>query len=84
MVTCMETEVQIQDPRNHSAETVFALRSLLAGGANVVPDPKRKGFYEVKSGSIVYYIHVSPINRNVLLLATWPSGDEQSGSGQAA
>jgi hypothetical protein len=86
MVTSIEAEVQIedhsevriQDPRNHPEETIRALRGLLSSGAIVIPDPKRKSFYEVKSGSLVYYIHISPVSGNILLLATWPAGDQRA------
>jgi hypothetical protein len=62
---------QIEDLGNHPAETVAALRGLLARGANTIADPKRSGFYEVESNSVVYYIQVSPATGKVLLLATW-------------
>jgi hypothetical protein len=64
-------KAQIEDLGNHSTETVAALRSLLARGASTVADPKRTGFYEIESELVVYYIHVSPVTGNVLLLATW-------------
>jgi len=63
----------IQDLRNHPQEVVLALRQLLAGGAKVTPDPKRSGFYEVESGSVVYYIYESMPSGKILLLATWPA-----------
>jgi hypothetical protein len=44
---------------------------LLASGAPAHPDPHRVGFYEVQNHSQVFYIHVSPVNGKVLLLATW-------------
>jgi len=66
-------EMQIEDPRNHSEETVLALKDVLCGGATLIPDPKRRGLYEVRSESQVYYIHVSPVSGQVLLLATWPN-----------
>jgi hypothetical protein len=66
-------EAQIEDLRNHSAETVMRLQSLLVGGVTVTPDPKRTGFYEFESDSIVYYIHVSPVSGTIFLLATWPN-----------
>lgn len=65
-------EIQIEDPRNHPAETVLALRDILSSGATIIPDSKRRGFYEVRSDALVYYIHVSPVSGNILLLATWP------------
>jgi len=69
---CFTGEVQIEDPRDHPAETVAALRDILSRGARGIQDPKRRGFYEVQSDSLVYYIYVSPVNGSVLLLATWP------------
>lgn len=67
------SELQIEDLRHHPTELVMTLRSLLTGGAKVTPDPKRADFYEIESGSVVYYIHVSPITKKIMLLATWPA-----------
>ncbi|MGH9709170.1 MAG: hypothetical protein ACRD4H_08045 [Candidatus Acidiferrales bacterium] len=72
MVMKLEHEVNIEDPRHHSEERVEVLRRLLAGGARVESDPKRPDFYEVESGSDIYYIHISPVTGNILLLAAWP------------
>jgi hypothetical protein len=72
MVMKIEEALQIENPRNHSAERVETLRQLLAGGARVEADPKRPNFYEVESGSDVYYIHISPVTGKILLLAAWP------------
>jgi hypothetical protein len=72
MVLKIEDELHIENPRNHSAESVETLRQLLAGGARVEADPKRPDFYEVESQSDVYYIHVSPVTGKILLLAAWP------------
>jgi hypothetical protein len=82
MVTNLSGKAQIEDLGNHPTETVAALRSLLAGGASTIADPKRRGFYEVESDSAVYYIHVSPVTGNVLLLATWQN--EGVPAGQAS
>jgi len=84
MVANVRSSAQIEALRNHPAETVMTLRSLLAGGATLVPDPKRAGFFEVESGSFVYYIHVSPVTGNVLLLATWPNEVVPAGEDRAA
>ncbi len=72
METLLEREFEIEDLRNHPASAVNVLRDLLAGGAELIPDPKRAGFYELHDGSTVYYIHVSPTTGRVILLATWP------------
>lgn len=72
MVMRWGRNVEIEDLRNHPSELVVTLRKLLAGGAKVTPDPKRMGFYEVESGTVVYYIYASPAMDKILLLATWP------------
>ncbi len=76
MVLRLNQRPNIEDLRNHPAETVEKLRELLASGAPAQPDPRRKDFYEVENGSRVFYIHISPLNGKVLLLATWLK-DEQ-------
>ena len=63
--------VEIQDLGNHSAASVIALGILLAGTVDATPDPKRKGFYEVRAGATVYYICESPRAGIVFLLAIW-------------
>jgi len=62
---------EIEDLGNHPAETVIRLGILLAGTVNITPDPKRKDFYEIYGGSIVYYVYVSPLSGTISLLATW-------------
>lgn len=68
----LERELEIEDLRKHPAEAVNVLRDLLSGGAELMPDPKRTGFYELHHESTVYYIHVSPVTGKIILLATWP------------
>jgi hypothetical protein len=63
--------LDIKDLGKHSAVTVIGLGILLAGTANVSPDPKRKNFYEVEGCSTVYYIYVSPITGTISLIAAW-------------
>jgi hypothetical protein len=53
------------------SEIVDKLRELLAQGAEALPDPRRKGFYDVLNGNRVFFIHVSPVSGNVMLLASW-------------
>jgi hypothetical protein len=65
-------EVEIEDLRGHTAETVAELRETLSDCATMIPDPKRAGFYEVQSVAATYYVHVSPLSGKILLLATWP------------
>lgn len=83
LVNC-GSELQIEDVRHHPAEMVAMLRNLLCEGAKVAPDPKRADFYEVESGDVVYYIHISPTSGKILLLATWPAKASLEGAHQAA
>lgn len=84
MVVAVEREMEIEDLRHHSTETINLLRDLLLGGACVRPDPKRPGFYELENGPTVYYIHVSPVTGKILLLATWPSAAGRATADEAA
>lgn len=68
----LENSFQVKDLRNHSAETVDALRGLLAVGAEARPDSKRPHFYEIEDETCVFYVYVSPVTGSVELLATWP------------
>lgn len=71
MLIRLNHDTIIEDLGNHAAESVEKLRALLASGAPAKTDPQRKNFYEVENCSRVYYIHVCP-NEKVLLLAIWP------------
>ena len=71
MVMRWENEVQVQDIRNHRPELVHGLESLLLGGTSLTPDPRHPGFFEIHDGTQVYYIHIVPNTRKVLLLAAW-------------
>jgi len=76
MVLQLNQPPSIENLRNHPPEMVERLRELLTAGAPARPDPHRKNFYEVEDGSRVFYIHISPLNGKVLLLAAW-GGDEK-------
>jgi hypothetical protein len=78
MLLRMKNDLTIKNLRNHSPETVEELRSLLQRGAAACPDPRRKNFYELDSGSRVFYIHVSPATGTVLFLAVWDNGLHQA------
>jgi|SRR5215469_3905384 len=64
-------KIEIRDLGNHPAVTVISLGFLLAKTVNVMPDPKRKGFYEVQGNSTIYYIWALPGGGTIFLLATW-------------
>jgi hypothetical protein len=66
-------DAAIKDIRNHPPEVVVALGRMLASGAQVTPDPKRANFFEIETDSLIYYVHISPVTGNILLLGTWPA-----------
>ena len=61
----------IQNPRDYAASAVEDLRGLLAAGGDARRDARREHFYEVENAHETFYIHVSPISGNVVLLAKW-------------
>jgi hypothetical protein len=73
----LEKEPIIDNVRNHPAEMVEKLRTLLVAGAPANPDPHRRNFYEVENCSKVYYIHLSPLSGKVMFLAAWDKDEYQ-------
>jgi len=84
MVMHFEQEPNIRDLRNHPPETLETLRRLLASGARVEADPKRPNFYELQHGPEVFYIYLSPVTGQILLLATWTSEDSAAAQSHRA
>ena len=70
MVLRFKRDTVIENLKHYPSATVEMLRELLAKGAEAIPDPHRKNFYDVPNGEHVYYVHVCP-SGNILLLATW-------------
>ncbi len=70
MVLQLKGSKKIKNLTTYPAETVEKVRALLAAGAVAYPDPRRKGFYEVQSGSRVFYVHLTP-RGDVWFLASW-------------
>jgi hypothetical protein len=62
---------RIENPREYELGAVESLRLLLEMGSPVQSDPHRENFYEIDGNSETYYIHVSPVSGNVVLLAKW-------------
>jgi hypothetical protein len=62
---------RIENPREYESGAVESLRQLLEMGGPVQSDPHRENFYEVEGNNETYYIHVSPVSGNVVLLAKW-------------
>ena len=70
-LTGKDGKLTIENLRNYPSEVVERLRGLLTAGVNARPDPRRKAFYDVEDGRRVFFIHISPVSGNVMLLATW-------------
>ncbi|HZP34810.1 MAG TPA: hypothetical protein VFB23_15755 [Candidatus Acidoferrales bacterium] len=67
----LTSDLQIEDPRGHSRDTLRHLREALISRAPAVPDSRRPNFFEVQADEHVFYIHISPLSRKITLLATW-------------
>jgi hypothetical protein len=63
--------VTVENPRAYEAGAIEHLRYLLEVGSSAQRDPRRENFYEVDGGSEIFYIHVSPVSGNIVLLAKW-------------
>ncbi len=70
MVLKLNGKLMIENLQNYPAETVEKLRALLAQGAEAHPDPSRKNFYDLVNGTQVFFVHIAPKGK-VLLLASW-------------
>lgn len=62
---------RIENPREYESPAVENLRLLLEVGGPMERDPQRENFYQVDGNCETYYIHVSPVTGNVVLLAKW-------------
>jgi len=71
MVLRIKELANIENPRGYSAREVEDLHRLLMAGGEVESDPRRKHFYNLASEKHAYYIHISPVSGNVILLAKW-------------
>jgi hypothetical protein len=67
----MQEATRIENPRKYEALAVENLRILLANGGEAKDDPRREYFYQLEDNHSTYYIHISPISGNVVLLAKW-------------
>lgn len=71
MILQMAMKPAIEDLGKHSPQVVEELGALLLSGALAYPDPRRRNFFEVQDYDRVFYVHVSPVNSKVMLLAIW-------------
>lgn len=70
MIIRLKKNARIESLQKHPEAAVSDLRALLSAGAVAHADPRRNHFYEIEDGSRVFYIHLCP-NGKVLLLAIW-------------
>jgi len=63
--------VKVENPRAYEAGAVEHLQYLLNVGSPAERDPRRENFYEIETGNEIFYIHVSPVSGNIVLLAKW-------------
>ena len=67
----MKQRPAVDNLRNYPAEIIKELEELLLSGGSALPDPKRKGFYDLESHERTFFIQISSITGKVVLLATW-------------
>jgi hypothetical protein len=67
----IEKGARIENPREYERGAVEGLRVLLEVGVLARRDPRRQNFYEIEGNCETYYIHLSPVSGNVVLLAKW-------------
>ena len=77
MLLKLDGNFAIEDLWNHTPENVMQLQRLLASGVPASADSHRRDFYEIEHEHQVFYIHICP-NGKVLLLAIWPKGTVQA------
>lgn len=63
--------VKVQNPRAYEAGAIQRLQYLLEVGCRAEHDPGRKNFYTIEDTADTYYIYISPVSGNVVLLAKW-------------
>jgi len=62
---------KVENPRQYEARAVEHLRQLLEMGAPGQRDPDRENFYEIEGQTETFYVHLSPMSGNVVLVAKW-------------
>jgi hypothetical protein len=78
MVLQMNEHARIEDPREYGTDVVNDLRNLLTAGGCAQRDPHRDNFYELENDGHTFYIHISPVNGDVMLLAKWLSSPKEA------
>jgi hypothetical protein len=67
----MKQLLSVDNLQNYPAEIIKELEELLLSGGSALPDPKRKGFYDLEGQQRTFFIHVSSVTGRVALLAMW-------------
>ena len=67
----MKRLLGVDNLRNYPAEIVKELEELLLWGGSALPDPKRKGFYNIENNERTFFIQISSITGKVVLVAAW-------------
>jgi hypothetical protein len=67
----MKQLLSVDNLQNYPAEIIKELEELLLSGGSALPDPKRKGFYDLEGQERTFFIHVSSVTGRVALLAMW-------------
>jgi hypothetical protein len=75
--------VLIENPRHYDRGVVENLRRLVRAGVAAERDPRRQNFYEIDGDEETYYIHISPVSGNLVLLAKWISQERGCAAGAA-
>lgn len=66
-----QEKVRIENARLYPAAIVDDLRTALSKGAKLQANGDRKHFYDVDFEGRTFFIHISPANGSVTLIATW-------------
>jgi hypothetical protein len=67
----MKQLLSVDNLQNYPVEIIRELEELLLSGGSALPDPKRKGFYDLEGYERTFFIHISSVTGRVVLLATW-------------
>jgi hypothetical protein len=71
MILRTEQPPTIHNLRNYPSEVVDQLERLLVEGVAARQDPRRNNFYDLDHAAHTFFVHVSPSDGRVTLLAKW-------------
>ena len=72
MLLRMEHLSGVENVRNYPPEMIQELEQLLLAGASASPDPKRKHFFDLENRDRTFFVYISPVTSQVVLVAIWP------------